>query len=54
MLNFTEFIDLMVNDRPEIEDDLDLIEAFHAFDTYDTGMSQALEILNSLLGRLSK
>ena len=34
VLNFLEFIDLMVNDKEEIEE---LIEAFRAFDTEDTG-----------------
>lgn len=38
VLNFTEFIDLMVNDKPELELDLELIEAFRCFDTGDTGM----------------
>ena len=38
VLNFTEFIDLMVNDKPELEVDLELIEAFRCFDTGDTGM----------------
>ena len=37
VLNFLEFIDLMVNDKEEIEEDLELIEAFRAFDTEDTG-----------------
>ena len=44
VLNFTEFIDLMVNDRPEIEDDLDLIEAFHAFDAYETGLIDSADL----------
>jgi Ca2+-binding EF-hand superfamily protein len=38
VLNFTEFIDLMVNDKSEIEEDLELIEAFHAFDRDETGI----------------
>jgi Ca2+-binding EF-hand superfamily protein len=38
VLNFTEFIDLMVNDKSEIEEELELIEAFHAFDRDETGI----------------
>jgi Ca2+-binding EF-hand superfamily protein len=42
VLNFTEFIDLMVNDRgADIDVELELIEAFHSFDTEDTGMVNA-------------
>ena len=38
VLNFTEFVDLMINDKPELEADLELIEAFRCFDTADTGI----------------
>lgn len=38
VLNFTEFIDLMINDKQEIDEDLELIDAFHAFDTDGTGI----------------
>ncbi|XP_028409666.1 calmodulin-like [Dendronephthya gigantea] len=44
VLNFTEFVDLMVNDKPEIEMDLELIEAFHAFDTEDTGFINSADL----------
>ncbi|CAB3979137.1 Calmodulin [Paramuricea clavata] len=49
VLNFTEFIDLMVNDRADIDVDLELIEAFHSFDTEDTGLIDSADLREAFL-----
>ena len=51
VLNFLEFIDLMVSDKQEIEEDLELIEAFRAFDTGDTGTDPSTLSCMQLLPR---
>ncbi|XP_046848189.1 calmodulin-like [Xenia sp. Carnegie-2017] len=47
-LNFTEFIDLMINDKPEIDDDIEMIEAFRCFDTENTGFIYSADIREAL------
>lgn len=50
VLNFTEFIDLMVNDRgADIDVELELIEAFHSFDTEDTGLIDSADLREAFL-----
>lgn len=49
VLNFLEFIDLMVSDKQEIEEDLELIEAFRAFDTGDTGLIDSADLREAFL-----
>lgn len=37
VLNFVEFVDLMFNEKVQIDEDLELIEAFRSFDSDDNG-----------------
>lgn len=49
VLNFLEFIDLMVYDKKQIDSDLELIEAFRAFDSDETGVIDSADIREAFM-----
>ncbi|EDO48519.1 predicted protein, partial [Nematostella vectensis] len=54
VLDFNEFVDLMENQKKPDEEEQDLINAFHVFDSDDKGYIEASELRDLLCGMEKK